>query len=217
MLQNAFDMYEFWTNGKCTHRTSRTAIARSPSNWGRCRSGGALIWCQRDDAYARPTCSKLEHGQAGHRYRSQMRANRAQTQRIMPRATVLDLSIRHGRACCGHIADLLLLWGAYDRQEAALGLLDVLNGMQNGPRGQRQPGSGGMSPMTMALIGPARLQGAQELRRTSAPHRVRARLAACRCRAIPPPTHGRRAWRARRSAQGRIGRPAAGGARPARC
>jgi uncharacterized protein YidB (DUF937 family) len=39
-----------------------------------------------------------------------------------------------------------------------MGLLDVLNGMQNGPRGQRQPpppggSSGGMSPLTMALIG----------------------------------------------------------------
>jgi uncharacterized protein YidB (DUF937 family) len=38
-----------------------------------------------------------------------------------------------------------------------MGLVDVLNGMQNGPRGQRTPGSGssggGMSPMTMALLG----------------------------------------------------------------
>jgi uncharacterized protein YidB (DUF937 family) len=38
-----------------------------------------------------------------------------------------------------------------------MGLADVLNGMQNGPRGQRTaaPGSsgGGMSPMTMALLG----------------------------------------------------------------
>jgi uncharacterized protein YidB (DUF937 family) len=37
-----------------------------------------------------------------------------------------------------------------------MGLMDVLNGMQNGPRGQRQPtsgSSGGMSPLTMALIG----------------------------------------------------------------
>jgi len=36
-----------------------------------------------------------------------------------------------------------------------MGLLDVLNGMQNGPRGQRAPGSsgGGMSPLTMALLG----------------------------------------------------------------
>lgn len=36
-----------------------------------------------------------------------------------------------------------------------MGLLDVLNGMQNGPRGQRTSGSGGggMSPMTMTLLG----------------------------------------------------------------
>ncbi|MGC2824011.1 MAG: YidB family protein [Pseudolabrys sp.] len=36
-----------------------------------------------------------------------------------------------------------------------MGLMDVLNGMQNGPRGQRDPssGSGGMSPITMAILG----------------------------------------------------------------
>jgi uncharacterized protein YidB (DUF937 family) len=38
-----------------------------------------------------------------------------------------------------------------------MGLLDVLNGMQNGPHGQPTPssgsGGGGMSPMTMALLG----------------------------------------------------------------
>jgi uncharacterized protein YidB (DUF937 family) len=37
-----------------------------------------------------------------------------------------------------------------------MGLLDVLNGMQNGPRGAGQPSgqsSGGMSPMTMAILG----------------------------------------------------------------
>ncbi|UWU93057.1 YidB family protein [Bradyrhizobium sp. CB1015] len=38
-----------------------------------------------------------------------------------------------------------------------MGLLDVLNGMQNGPRGPSTPNSekssGGMSPMTMALLG----------------------------------------------------------------
>jgi uncharacterized protein YidB (DUF937 family) len=40
-----------------------------------------------------------------------------------------------------------------------MGLLDVLNGMQNGPRGQRDPnanpsgGSGGMSSITMAILG----------------------------------------------------------------
>src|SRR5436305_12766854 len=38
-----------------------------------------------------------------------------------------------------------------------MGLMDSLNGMQNGPRGARQPapteGGGGMSPMMMALLG----------------------------------------------------------------
>ncbi|HEY8273707.1 MAG TPA: YidB family protein [Pseudolabrys sp.] len=37
-----------------------------------------------------------------------------------------------------------------------MGLLDILNGMQNGPRGQTKPapaGSGGMSPIAMALLG----------------------------------------------------------------
>jgi len=38
-----------------------------------------------------------------------------------------------------------------------MGLIDVLNGMQNGPRGQRNPsgasGGGGMSPITMAILG----------------------------------------------------------------
>jgi len=37
-----------------------------------------------------------------------------------------------------------------------MGLLDILNGMQNGPRGQKTPGSesgGGMSPITMAILG----------------------------------------------------------------
>ena len=43
-----------------------------------------------------------------------------------------------------------------------MGLIDVLNGMQNGPRGQRSPkaapsssssSSGGMSPITMAILG----------------------------------------------------------------
>jgi len=37
-----------------------------------------------------------------------------------------------------------------------MGLMDVLNGMQNGPRGARTPGtgqSGGMSPIAMAVLG----------------------------------------------------------------
>jgi uncharacterized protein YidB (DUF937 family) len=41
-------------------------------------------------------------------------------------------------------------------QEAQMGLLDILTGMQNGPHGnQSQPGqkSGGMSPLMMALLG----------------------------------------------------------------
>ena len=36
-----------------------------------------------------------------------------------------------------------------------MGLLDVLNGMQNGPRGPSNPNAqtgGGMSPMTMAIL-----------------------------------------------------------------
>jgi uncharacterized protein YidB (DUF937 family) len=34
-----------------------------------------------------------------------------------------------------------------------MGLMDILNGMQNGPRGQQAPARGGMSPVTMALLG----------------------------------------------------------------
>jgi uncharacterized protein YidB (DUF937 family) len=34
-----------------------------------------------------------------------------------------------------------------------MGLLDILNGMQNGPRGEKEQGTGGMSPITMALLG----------------------------------------------------------------
>jgi uncharacterized protein YidB (DUF937 family) len=42
-------------------------------------------------------------------------------------------------------------------EEANMGLLDVLNGMQHGPRGPSNPSApssgGGMSPMTMAILG----------------------------------------------------------------
>jgi uncharacterized protein YidB (DUF937 family) len=41
-------------------------------------------------------------------------------------------------------------------KEAKMGLADILTGMMNGPRGQRQPssgGGGGMSPIIMALLG----------------------------------------------------------------
>jgi uncharacterized protein YidB (DUF937 family) len=42
------------------------------------------------------------------------------------------------------------------REERTMGLLDVLNGMQNGPRGagtSSGQSGGGMSPMTMAILG----------------------------------------------------------------
>jgi uncharacterized protein YidB (DUF937 family) len=47
--------------------------------------------------------------------------------------------------------------GLDTRQETTMGLLDVLNGMQNGPRGPSTPSTpsdsgGGMSPMTMAIL-----------------------------------------------------------------
>ena len=46
-----------------------------------------------------------------------------------------------------------------------MGLLDVLNGMQNGPRGAQNPGAGkqGMSPVTMAILG-HRAPGTNNLR-----------------------------------------------------
>ena len=34
-----------------------------------------------------------------------------------------------------------------------MGLMDILNGMQNGPRGASSGSGGGMSPVTMALLG----------------------------------------------------------------
>lgn len=45
-----------------------------------------------------------------------------------------------------------------------MGLLDVLNGMQNGPRGEPAAGRGGMSKTTMALLAfLAYLQGHDQL------------------------------------------------------
>src|ERR1700730_11456000 len=49
----------------------------------------------------------------------------------------------------------MLAGGGDTLQERAMGLLDILNGMQNGPRGQSTPSaqdSGGMSPITMAIL-----------------------------------------------------------------
>src|SRR5271154_389973 len=52
---------------------------------------------------------------------------------------------------------MVFLWGlAGQAKEKTMGLLDVLNGMQQGPRGPSSPSapsSGGMSPMTMAILG----------------------------------------------------------------
>src|SRR6202451_1741456 len=50
-----------------------------------------------------------------------------------------------------------MVWtgGARTRQGMTMGLLDVLNGMQTGPRGPSTPSAqsgGGMSPMTMAIL-----------------------------------------------------------------
>jgi len=50
-----------------------------------------------------------------------------------------------------------------------MGLLDVLNGMQNGPRGEKQPGSGGMSPLTMALLGLLAYKAVKHLTASSQP------------------------------------------------
>src|SRR6266478_7252667 len=58
--------------------------------------------------------------------------------------------------CKRHGAPLCFRPGARVRQEITMGLLDVLNGMQQGPRGPSNPSAqsgGGMSPMTMAILG----------------------------------------------------------------
>jgi uncharacterized protein YidB (DUF937 family) len=50
-----------------------------------------------------------------------------------------------------------------------MGLMDVLRGLQNGPRGQSVPGSsGGMSPITMAILGYLAYKGIKHLSSSSA-------------------------------------------------
>ena len=71
-----------------------------------------------------------------------------------------------------------------------MGLLDILNGMQNGPRGQTQPGKGGMSPITMAMLALLAYKAYQKMgtnQPAPAPYSCRKR--------------GRRPWRT-------VGRPA---------
>jgi uncharacterized protein YidB (DUF937 family) len=54
------------------------------------------------------------------------------------------------------VATLSFAPGLERNQETIMGLLDVLNGMQNGPRGPSDPSAesegGGMSPLTMAIL-----------------------------------------------------------------
>src|SRR2546426_6443607 len=56
--------------------------------------------------------------------------------------------------CNRHVPPLCFTRGY--AEETTMGLLDVLNGMQNGPRGPSRPseqsGGGGMSPLTMAIL-----------------------------------------------------------------
>jgi uncharacterized protein YidB (DUF937 family) len=60
-----------------------------------------------------------------------------------------------------------------------MGLLDILNGMQNGPRGQTDPNAkGGMSPITMAILallaykGYKQISGGQQAPTAPAPQRL---------------------------------------------
>src|SRR5690242_19143277 len=59
-------------------------------------------------------------------------------------AFALNLSIP--RSLCGY--------GPINREETTMGLMDILNGMKNGPRGQvaSRGSGGGMSPITMGLL-----------------------------------------------------------------
>ena len=51
-----------------------------------------------------------------------------------------------------------------------MGLLDVLNGMQNGPRGQTDPNAkGGMSPITMAVLALLAYKGIKHLSNSGQP------------------------------------------------
>jgi uncharacterized protein YidB (DUF937 family) len=66
-----------------------------------------------------------------------------------------------------------------------MGLLDVLNGMQNGPRGPSTPSApssgGGMSPMTMAILGLLAWKAVKHFSQPSAPTAAPAPT---------PPSHG---------------------------
>src|SRR5471032_1356537 len=72
-----------------------------------------------------------------------------------PRARALQLSYWSAMVRPGRRAP---------QQERHMGLLDVLNGMQNGPRGQTNPNAqGGMSPITMAILAMLAYKGIKHL------------------------------------------------------
>jgi hypothetical protein len=50
-----------------------------------------------------------------------------------------------------------------------MGLMDVLNGMRNGPQGAPASSGGGMSPITMAVLGYLAYKGIKHLSATHAP------------------------------------------------
>ena len=88
-----------------------------------------------------------------------------------------------------------------------MGLLDVLNGMQNGPRGQTNPNAqGGMSPITMAILALLAYKGIKHLSAGQQPRarrhpdeHQRARRRAGRHSRRPARWRRRRTWwRARR-------------------
>ena len=106
-----------------------------------------------------------------------------------------------------------------------MGLLDVLNGMRNGPRRRRRPSaSGGMSPITMAILALLAYKGIKHTRRqrsrpaSAAPGGNHARMPGRQLRWTPARAggggsgrHSRRLARRRRggAAAGRRRRPAA--------
>ena len=112
--------------------------------------------------------------------------------------------------CNGHGAPLCFVVRAGTREERTMGLLDVLNGMQNGPRGPSNPSAqagGGMSPLTMAILALLAYKAVKHLSGSQPGAARRRRLAGhCECRPARR-RNGRRSWR---HPQGRIGRPARG-------
>src|ERR1700751_808202 len=75
-----------------------------------------------------------------------------------------------------------------------MGLLDVLNGMQNGPRGPSTPteqsSGGGMSPMTMAILGLLAWKGFKHFTTPGAPGPASVPSSAPTPSQMPPPGGG---------------------------